>query len=203
MTDTYKPMCCGQPSKWVEVSINLKYFYCEKCKNEVKESPKTRNDSTYDVDFAYGTIPMPWGGSASLPQSANPSYQIGDQVQVITGTRKGQYATIEGQLQLSANWSLRFSDGVLLAYDEREFTPVNYQSMPSGAGGMSGAGSGTVSFKVGDRVRIAKPDAPFDGMCGEIIAGPTVLGGFVVEVEGFIGGKTKASMHYACELVKV
>jgi hypothetical protein len=29
------PTCCGQPSKWVEISVNLKYHFCEKCKNEV------------------------------------------------------------------------------------------------------------------------------------------------------------------------
>lgn len=37
MTDTTGPMCCGQPSKWVEISVNLKYHFCTKCKNEVTE----------------------------------------------------------------------------------------------------------------------------------------------------------------------
>lgn len=31
----FTPSCCGQPAKWVEVTVNMQYFYCDKCKNEV------------------------------------------------------------------------------------------------------------------------------------------------------------------------
>ncbi len=27
--------CCGQEAKWVEQSVNLKYWYCTECKQEV------------------------------------------------------------------------------------------------------------------------------------------------------------------------
>ena len=39
MNKTNPPLCCGQAAKWVEQSINLQYWYCEKCKNEVTEQP--------------------------------------------------------------------------------------------------------------------------------------------------------------------
>lgn len=34
------PICCGQPAKWVVISGNLAYHYCEKCKNEVVADSK-------------------------------------------------------------------------------------------------------------------------------------------------------------------
>lgn len=31
------PKCCNQDAKWVEQTVNLKYWYCSRCCNEVKE----------------------------------------------------------------------------------------------------------------------------------------------------------------------
>lgn len=47
------PMCCGGHSVWVDYGPRLQYFYCRKCKKEVKrvdDLGKTYN-SGYDDDY--------------------------------------------------------------------------------------------------------------------------------------------------------
>lgn len=31
----YKPLCCGQTSRWIVQTPTLHYFYCDVCKDEV------------------------------------------------------------------------------------------------------------------------------------------------------------------------
>lgn len=77
------PKCCDQDAKWVVVSINLAYFYCEKCKNEVTETSGVGGnnkwwgldltDRAFDIiknDFAqsiYSKGGLPSGNQIPLP----------------------------------------------------------------------------------------------------------------------------------------
>jgi len=40
MDERIAPFCCGKRAKYVIQSVNLAYWYCEVCKNEVPE-PET------------------------------------------------------------------------------------------------------------------------------------------------------------------
>jgi hypothetical protein len=41
-----KPLCCGQPAKWVHFNHRMEYWFCDKCKKEVQEkkAPETSDD---------------------------------------------------------------------------------------------------------------------------------------------------------------
>lgn len=35
------PTCCGAPARWIDNGMYLKYWYCDECKQEPKDPPKS------------------------------------------------------------------------------------------------------------------------------------------------------------------
>lgn len=83
------PNCCGQPAKWVEQSINLAYFYCTKCKNEVTIGAEFSKAWDEVLDLEAG---ISWPGQG-IP--SGPKFSPGDRVVV---NAKGYYHGKEGSV---------------------------------------------------------------------------------------------------------
>lgn len=71
------PRCCGQDSEFIVQSINLKYWYCRECKNEVdpngvKGVPVTAIAAREEMGF--GGVPVsPPPGWMPVPKNWNPN----------------------------------------------------------------------------------------------------------------------------------
>jgi hypothetical protein len=44
------PMCCGQKSVWVVLSVNISYAYCRECKKEVLTTNTAKPDNPYPIN---------------------------------------------------------------------------------------------------------------------------------------------------------
>ncbi len=100
----YTPKCCGQDAKWVEQSVNLKYFYCAKCKNEVTGGPGNA-DTTDALRYALANTPLfQPRQSLQLTSSPNPPpaavYNPGDKVRIVTLNVSGEVVGKHGHLHL-------------------------------------------------------------------------------------------------------
>lgn len=77
---SFKPICCGQQSKWVVQTPSLHYFYCEVCKKEVSEK------SADDGHPPQNRWLLPPRDIPCVPGAISHKFQVGDRARAVQGS---------------------------------------------------------------------------------------------------------------------
>ncbi len=135
----YTPKCCGLDAKWIEQSVNLKYFFCTKCKNEVTEQSSNSGafvKATSELMKRLGTEPEPsraylpfpshlTQGGSTTPNHPTFPFEIGDHVRVRQGFpmsgKSGVVIRVIPQTLYDVTVKMT-EDGQNYAFESRELT---------------------------------------------------------------------------------